>query len=163
MIQTLTWFEIALAGAVLLLSVAESVALSMARWRGLTRNRSRLVTHGLVIVGTVVYAWATLGWSKSLESSTYLTSFYLAPTANWPYVVVLAAIAVVASHELITHLRAVRLGLTRNVSRIVSRMVTLLLLVVMAGICQLRWQLYLEHLNRLSDSPPIVESVPLSR
>ncbi len=163
MIQTLTWFEIALAGAVLLLSVAESVALGIARWHGRTRNVSRLVTHGLVIAGTIAYAWVTLAWSNSLESPTYLTSFHQAPTSNWPFVVVLAAIGLAACHELITHLRAVRQGMTRNVSRIVSRVVALLLLVVMAGICQLRWQLYLEHLNRLSDSPPIVESVPLSR
>ncbi len=163
MIQTLTWFEIALAGAVLMLSVAESAALGMARWRGLTRNVSRFVTHGLVIAGTIAYCWVTFVWAKSLESPTYLTSFHLAPTANWPYVVVLAAIALVVCHELITHLRAIRMGLTRNVSRIVSRIVSLVLLVVMTGICQLRWQLYLEHLGRLSDSPPIVESVPLSR
>lgn len=163
MIQTLTWWEIALAGAVLALSCAESAALWLARSQGRTRNVSRLITHGLVVVGAIVYAWLNISWSSSLESSEWLTSFHAAPTTNWPYLVVLVAIGLLVAHELITHLRAVKAGLTRNVSRIVSRMVALILLVVIVGINELKWQLYLEHLNRLSEEPPAIESVPLSR
>ena len=57
------------------------------------------------------------------------------------------------AYELIGHLRAIGAGLTRNVSRVATRVVMLILLVVMVGISELRWVVYLDRLETLSRSP----------
>ncbi len=163
MIEILTWWEIALVGAVVLLAVAEAVAMGVARWQGRTRNLTRLVSHALIACCAIVYGWLMLRFSASLAGVDWI-NFSQAPDDNWPYLVALAAIGVLVSHELISHLRAIREGRTRNVSRLMSRGVMLLLLVLMVGINEVRWQLYLDHLKHLGETqPPAAVFVPQSR
>ncbi len=153
MIEILTWWEVALVSAVVLLAAGEAVALGVARWQGRTRNVSRLVSHALIICSAIVYGWLMVRFSGSLAGVDWI-NFSQAPDANWPYLVTFGAIGVLVSHELIRHLRAIRAGRTRNVSRVMSRVVMLLLLVVMVSINEVRWQLYLDHLKQLSEAPP---------
>ena len=152
MIEKLTLWEIALVGALLVLNGTELAALGIARWKGLTSNVSRLVVHGTILLGAFIYAWLTIDFADSLTSVSYGNLAGL-PDSNWPYLVLLVAIGGMVGHELISHMRAIRAGLTRNVSRIATRVVMLILLVVMVGISELRWIVYLENLETLSHSP----------
>ncbi len=92
-----------------------------------------------------------------------LTNYNQIPTANWPYLVLAVAIAMAVSWELISHLRALKAGLTCNISRIVSRGVMLILLAVMVGISEIRWQLYLEELKEFGSQAPPSATTPIAR
>ncbi len=163
MIQMLTWWEIALAMAIALVAGAETLSMGIARGRGLMRSTPRLLAHAGVVVGVCIYGWLTLEWSNSLEEAVYLTDFSQVPTANWPYLVLAVTISAVIAWELISHLRALKAGLTRNISRIVSRGVMLILLAVMVGISEVRWQLYLEDLKTFGRQAPPPASTPIAR
>ena len=163
MIQSLTWWEIALAMAIALLATVETISMCIARGRGLTRATGRLIAHALVLVSICVYGWLALDWSRSLEQAVHLTNYNEVPTANWPYLVLAVVIAMVISWELISHLRALKAGLTRNISRIVSRGVMLILLAVMIGISEVRWQLYLDELKAFGSAPPPSATTPIAR
>ncbi|MBW2279423.1 MAG: hypothetical protein JRG76_02650 [Deltaproteobacteria bacterium] len=152
MIEKLTLWEVALVGALLVLNGTEVAALAVARWKGRTTNVSRLLVHGSVLVCALVYAWLSIGFGDSLAAVDYGNLANM-PASNWPYIVLLGAIGVMVGHELISHLRAIRSGLTRNVSRVATRVAMLILLVVMVGLSELRWMIYLENLETLSHSP----------
>ena len=57
MIETLTFWEIALVSALVVLNGVEAAAAGMARWKGQTTNVSRIVIHGLIVSCALLYAW----------------------------------------------------------------------------------------------------------
>ncbi len=152
MIETLTFWEIALVSALVVLNGVEAAAAGLARWKGLTTSVSRIVSHGLIVSCALVYAWLAMEFSASLVSVRYGNLADL-PVSNWPYIAGLAGIAATIAYELIAHLRAIGAGLTQNVSRVATRVVMLILLVVMVGISELRWVVYLDRLEALSRWP----------
>ncbi len=155
MIETLTWWEICFSIVIVILSAGEFVALWIARRRGLTRNVSRLVTNALLAAVAVAYAWLSLEFAEELAAVIPGTPFTQVPTANWPYLFLAVAIAAISSWELVSHLRAIKAGLTKNVSRILVRIVMLILLAGMLGISQMRWSLYIEHLGTQAEPPSL--------
>lgn len=146
MIQTYTWWEIALAAALFLLAALEVIQLAIARSKGLTENISRLVTHLVLMLLLVAYAAYTLFWSETLEKSDLAALVRESPTLNWTYLLLGVMVAVIVSYELIALARARGRGLTSNLSRVVSHAAMLILLVVLMGISMLKWDLYLDKL-----------------
>ncbi|MGB3562197.1 MAG: hypothetical protein WBC09_03975, partial [Thermoanaerobaculia bacterium] len=97
MFELLSKWDIALAAATALLALGEFVALWVARRRGLTRNVSRLVTHGFIGLLMIVYAWLALGWLQTYQSMGETRDFTLSPTINWNYVILGWALALLIS------------------------------------------------------------------
>ncbi|MGB6364225.1 MAG: hypothetical protein WBG64_16285 [Thermoanaerobaculia bacterium] len=138
-------WDIALAAATALLALGEFVALWVARRRGLTRNVSRLVTHGFIGLLMIVYAWLALGWLQTYQSMGETRDFTLSPTINWNYVILGWALALLISFEIVAHLRAIKDGMTRNVSRLATRLVMLILMLIMLSITLQKWDLFLDE------------------
>lgn len=141
-----SFWEAGLAAMILLLSILPFASQLAARRRGLTRNVSRLVVHAVLIGLSTIYLALTLLWASALEWSE--VPGRSAPVGNWTYLLLAAMIAVVTSLEVISHLRARRQGLTRNLSRLVIHLALLATLVVMVGINQAKWSLYQTRLQR---------------
>lgn len=145
LVEIYSRWEIALAAVILLLAFSELLALVIARERGLTRNLSRLISHFLLSLLLFVYIAVTWIWRESLTLSGPPWSD--APTANWTYLLLAAVIGILVSREVLSHMRARRHGLTRNLSRLVTHLAMLILLLVMVGINLAKWDAYLERLE----------------
>lgn len=144
MIRTISWWELGLVAAVFLMSASELVQLWIARRRGLTRNVSRLVSHGLIMALLAGYGVYTVVWWSRLDVADVLArGARELPTANWTYLVLALAVGIVVSYEMLTVAHALGRGHTRNVSRILSHLVMLILLLVLASISLTKWELYL--------------------
>ncbi len=144
-VEVYSRWEIALAGVILLLALAELLSLVIARKRGLTHNISRLVSHFALSLLLLVYIALTWIWKESLALTGPSRSE--APTANWTYLLLAAVIGILVSREVLSHLRARRQGLTRNLSRLVTHLAMLILLLVMVGINLAKWDAYLQRLE----------------
>jgi hypothetical protein len=144
MFELLSKWDIALAAATALLALGEFVALWVARRRGLTRNVSRLVTHGLLGLLMIVYAGLAWCWLQTYRTLGETGDFTLSPTINWNYVILGWALALLISVEIVAHLRAIKDGLTRNVSRLATRLVMLILMLIMLSITLQKWDLFLD-------------------
>ncbi|HVS03352.1 MAG TPA: hypothetical protein VMT16_11330 [Thermoanaerobaculia bacterium] len=145
MIRTLTWWELTLAAALLLLAGSEWIGLWLARRRGLTANVSRLVSHGIVLALVLAYAIYAATWTRGLEGGDLALRLRELPTVNWTYVILGLIAAVMVSWDLVALVHARSRGLTTNVSRMVSHLAMLIILVVMVGISVLKWDLYLDR------------------
>ena len=145
MIELLSKWDIALAAATALLALGEFAALWVARRRGLTRNVSRLVTHGLIGLLMIVYASLALGWLQTFQLMSETGDFSLSRTINWNYVILGWALALLISFEIVAHLRAIKDGLTRNVSRLATRLVMLILMLIMLSLTLQKWDLFLDE------------------
>ncbi len=143
MLRTLTIWELWLLAAFALVVGQELVALLMARRRGETRNLSRVVTFASLLVLTVVHGLLTLRLLPSGDSAEALRRL----TGNWGYLVLGVMITVVLAWELASLIQARIAGLTRNTTRLAALMIAAFLLLVLLGISQVKWELYVQQLE----------------
>lgn len=145
MLGSYTIIEILLSLAVLVLASYELSTLLAARREGKTSNKSRVVSHVAIVVLVVVYA--ILAWTYlPLEGEGPIEPFG-APTVPWAYLLLGGLLSLVAAFEAVSMVRARTLGLTENLSRLVSYSVTFLVLLAMLGLAGLKWQNYLARLD----------------
>ena len=147
MFEVLSYWDMGLAAATGLLALGKVRGLVVARRKGLTRNLSRLVTHGLIGLLMVVYIWLGVGWMQTyqtLGTEPDLTGIY---TMIWTYCLLGLAMALLVTLEISTHLRALSSGLTRNVSRLTTCLVMLVVMLVMLSVNTRRWDLFLDELE----------------
>ncbi len=149
MIRTLATWELLLLGAFVLVVAEELAALLMARRRGLTRNVSRVVTFSSLLVLAAIYAVLELRWVRFDEAADGMEALRRLPTANWGYLVLGLMIAVVLSYEVSALVQARKAGLTSTVSRLLALLIAMVLLLVLLGISQAKWNLYLERLDAI--------------
>ncbi len=155
MIRTLAVWALWLLGAFVLVVGQELIGLLVARRRGLTRNVSRVVTFSLLVVLAVVYAALEVSWLRFDDSGDGLEALRRLPTANWGYLVLGVMIAVVLAYEVSALVHARTAGLTSTVSRLVMLLIAVVLLLVLLGISQAKWDLYLQGLEAAySESVP---------
>ena len=147
MFEVLSYWDIGLAVATALLALGEVRALVVARRKGLTRNVSRLVTHGLIALLMLVYARLSLGWLQTYQSlgiQTDLTEVYI---MIWTYSLLGLAIALLVGLEISSHLRALGGGLTRDVTRLTTRIVMLVVMLFMLTVNLAKWDIFLDELE----------------
>lgn len=147
MLRTLTVWELWLLGAFVLVVAEELVALLLAKRKGLTTNRSRVVTFSTLLVLAVVYGVMALPWLRVGEGGSGLAGLGDLPTANWGYLLLGVMIALVLAYEVSALVHARMLGLTRTVSRLAALLIAVLLLIVLIGISEAKWNLYLDRLE----------------
>ena len=147
MIRTLAIWEILLLGAFVLVVGEELVALLIARRRGLTRNVSRVVTFSLLLALALVYAALELVWLRFDEGAAGMEALRRLPTANWSYLILGVMIALVLAYEVSALVQARIAGLTSTVSRLLALLICVVLLLVLLGISQAKWNLYLGRLE----------------
>jgi len=146
-IRTLTTWELWLLGSFVLVVGRELVSLLLARRRGLTQNVSRVVTFSLLLALAVLYGVVELPWLQFDEGAVGMNALRRLPTANWGYLVLGVMIALVLAYEASALVEARRAGLTREVFRLVALFSAGVLLLVLLGISQAKWGLYLEELD----------------
>ena len=147
MIHTLATWELWLLGAFVLVVGEELVALLVARRRGLTRNVSRVVTFSLLLLLAAVYALLEVRWLRFDEGADGLEALRRLPTANWGYLLLGVMIALVLAYEVSALVQARIAGLTSTVSRLAALLIAVVLLLVLLGISQAKWDLYLDGLE----------------
>jgi hypothetical protein len=147
MIRTFTVWEFWILAALVLVIGKELVDLLVARRRGLTRNVSRVVTFSALLVLAGLYGVFELRWLRFDEGVAAMEALRRLPTANWGYLVLGLMIAVVLAYEVSAMVHARGAGLTRNVSRLASLLIAVVLLLVLLGISQAKWGLYLDQLE----------------
>ncbi len=147
MLQKFSWWEIGLAVAVLLIATTELAGVVMARRQGKTENLSRLFSHVLLIVLVAAYVFLTVLWAGPMEGPLTPSLRRAAPTANWTYLLLAWIIGLILTNEVVSHMRARRQGLTRNLSRLVNHWVMLILLLVLIGINLAKWEAYMKRLE----------------
>ncbi len=140
MLRLLILWELQLALVVAMVAAGEVIGLVFARSKGLSKNVSRLVTHGFIAVACLIYSaraywsWSALGDDDSLTSMTAATS--LDVTA----VILGVAMMLVAVWELWQHARAMALRLTTSVPRLITHLVLVILIAILVGITMSLWQ-----------------------
>lgn len=143
MIRTVTIWELWLLVALVLVVGRELVALLMARRKGLTRNVSRVVTFSSLLVLAAVYGTLAVSWFRVDANLGAREELHRLPMFNWGYPLLGVMIAVVLAYELAALVHARGSGMTSNVSRLASLSVSIVLLLVLLGISEVRWELYL--------------------
>jgi hypothetical protein len=145
MLGSYTILEILLALAVFVLVAHELDGILKARREGLSKNMSRVVIRGSMLLLLVVYA--VVAWRYlALEGDGPILEFGT-PTVPWGYLVIGAMLTFLAALEAVSLLRARRKGLTTNVSRLVSHTVSFLVLLVMLGLAVRKWEGYMDRLE----------------
>ena len=147
MIRTLATWELLLLAAFVLVVGEELVTLLLARRRGLTRNVSRVVTFSLLLALSLLYALLDLSWLRFDEGAEGMEALRRLPTANWGYLVLGVMIALVLAYEVSALIQARRAGLTSTVFRLAALLIAVFLLLVLLGISQAKWSLYLDRLD----------------
>ena len=156
MLRLLVLWEVELALAIFLVATGEYIGLVFARRQGLTRNVSRLVTHGFMAALSLIYAAGALWWWRALRQPEALAGVVDSPAVNWTYLPLGTMIGVVACYELWQHARAMALGLTRSVPRLITHLVMVLLIVMLIGLSVSRWQFYVDEYGASSVKPILV-------
>jgi hypothetical protein len=146
-IHTLTTWELLLLVVFVLVVGKELVDLLLARRRGLTRNVSRVVTFSLLLVLAVTYAVLELRWLGFDDDAVGMDELRRLPTANWGYLVLGVMIVMVLAYEVSALVQARIAGLTSTVSRLAALLIAVVLLLVLLGISQVKWDLYLDRLD----------------
>ena len=149
MISTLATWELWLLGAFVLVVGEELVALLLARRKGLTRNVSRVATFSLLLLLAGSYAILEIRWLRFEESAIGMEALRRLPTANWGYLLLGVMIALVLAYEVSALVQARMAGLTSTVSRLAALLIAVVLLLVLLGISQVKWNLYLERLDAI--------------
>ena len=146
-IRNLITWELLILGAFVLIVGAELVKLLIARRRGLTKNVSRVVTFSSLLVLAGAYALLELRWLSYDEAAGSLEALRQLPTANWGYLVLGVMIALVLAYEVASLVHARLSGLTTAAFRLAALLVAVVLLLVLLGISQVKWDLYLGGLE----------------
>ena len=143
---SLTSLEILLGIGVALLATLELRGVLAARREGRSSNVSRIVTHGAMLLLLVLYGFFALSFYP-LETSKAGIVSYGTPVVNWTYVVLGVLVTLIAGWESLALMRARHLGLTKNLSRLVSHTVMLVMLLAMMGLSTQKWDHYLDRLE----------------
>ena len=146
-IRTFTTWELWLLGAFALVVGRELISLLLARRKGLTQNVSRVVTFSVLLVLAAIYVVIELRWLRFDEDAAGMDALRRLPTANWGYLVLGVMIALVLAYEASALVQARSAGLTREVYRLVALFSAGVLLLVLLGISQAKWGLYLGQLE----------------
>ncbi len=155
MLRSYTILEILLALAVFVLVSHELSGILKARREGLSKNVSRAVIRGSMLVLLLFYAVAAYMYLP-LEGKGPILEFGT-PTVPWGYLVIGAMLCFLAALEAVSLMRARQKGLTTNVSRLVSHTVSFLVLLAMLGLAVRKWDGYMDRLE-MTYSPGIPRS-----
>ena len=88
-----------------------------------------------------------VSWLRFDEGDGGLEALLRLPTANWGYLVLGVMIALVLAYEVSALVQARIAGLTSTVSRLAALLIAVVLLLVLLGISQAKWDLYLDGLE----------------
>lgn len=147
MFETLTYVDIGLAVVMVLFALGKAKGHIVARRKGLTRNLSRLMAHLLVGLLMLVYIRLSVGWLQTyhtLGRDPDVTGMF---TMIWVYCLLGLAIAVLSTLEISTHFRALRSGQTKNVSRLITCLLMLVVMLIMVGVNSMRWKAFIAELE----------------
>ena len=147
MFEILTYVDIGLAIVMVLFALGKTRGHIVARRKGLTRNLSRLVAHVLIGLLMLAYIRLSIGWLQTyntLGTDPDVTGMF---TMLWVYCLLGLAIAILATLEISTHLRALNSGQTRNVSRLINCLVMLVVMLIMVGVNWTRWNVFIAELE----------------
>lgn len=150
--DTMVW---AFFGVSLLLAVYEFAGVLRARLQNLTRSTGRVVMRGTVVATLVVLLWQHLGW-RAYIAGLSASDLGHPRLFNVPYVlcnVSIGLIGILVARELVSLARAMRQGLTKNVSRFVTSVLILLCLLPILKETMGMWDQYTEALSRVASAP----------
>lgn len=146
MLASYTALELLLALAVALLVGLELHGILDARKQGLSTNVSRVVIRILMLIMLAVYAGFSLFYMP-LELGTGGIEETGTPTVPWNFLILAVMLTLLGSIEAITMMRAMRIGLTDNGTRLVHYVVALLVIIAMLGLSVRKWEYYLQRLE----------------
>ncbi len=138
-----------------MLTLNELVGVLRARLRGQSRNLSRLASHSLMLLLLGPWVGYTFYWVKVMEAPGVTSDTFGSSALNLPYMLLGVGLILIAAFEILSLYRARREGHTRNVSRLVSHTLVVLLVLTMLGLSLLKWSDYVlaEEHARLPRAP----------
>ena len=146
MFTSFTSLEVLLGIGVFLLAAHELRGVLGARRDGRSTNVSRVITHGVMMLLLGVYFAFALSYYPLEASDAAIVSFDT-PVVNWSYVVLGLLLMVIAGWEGVSLVRARSQRLTRNLSRLVSHSMMVVMLLAMMGLSSQRWGHSLDRLH----------------
>jgi glucan phosphoethanolaminetransferase (alkaline phosphatase superfamily) len=157
MFEVLTYVDIGLAAVMVLLALGKARGHIVARRKGLTRNVSRLMAHGLIGVLMLAYIRLSVGWLQTyhtLGTEPNVTGMF---TMLWVYCLLGLAIVLLVTLEISTHVRALSSGHTRNISRLITCLLMFVVMLIMLGVNMKRWNAFIDELEA-----PYHDMIPIS-
>ena len=139
--------EAVLALIVGLLTANEVRGILAARIAGRSRNLSRLLSHIVMLLLLGPWVGYSFYWVKVMEAPGVTIETFGSSALNLQYLLLGVGLILIATWEILSLSRARRAGFTTNVSRLVSHVVILALVVLMVGLSLIKW-------NQLADREP---------
>ena len=90
---------------------------------------------------------AVFALASMLTSGRAWSARIRASADQWSLVLLGLAIAVLSTLEISTHVRALRKGQTKNVSRLITCLLMLVVMLIMVGVNSMRWKAFIAELE----------------
>jgi hypothetical protein len=134
---------------IFIIAFYELLGVVLARIKGLTKNVSRIVSHSIICLISLVLLFNSLHWI------TYITQLqtqkiHNVTVTNWPFLLVSVTMGLLMVYEFIGIYTARKAKLTKNISRIITHFVLLLLFCVLFYFSVVKWNTYIEILAQPS-------------
>ena len=139
--------ECAVIFLIFIVSFYELIGIVSARMKKLTKNISRGVTHSLICAICIILFINSINWINyiTLLMTKKISSVML---VNWPFLLISITMGVITAYEFIGIYNARRFKLTKNISRLVSRGVMLLLFCGLFYLSIVKWNAYIKILEQ---------------
>ena len=134
--------EATLALIVGLLAANEVRGILAARIAGRSRNLSRLLSHILMLLLLGPWVGYSFYWVEVMEAPGVTIETFGSSALNLQYLLLGVGLILIATWEILSLTHARRAGVTTNVSRLVSHIVIVALVVLMVGLSLIKWNDY---------------------
>jgi len=130
-----------------ILSFYEFLAILLARIKKLTKNISRIITHFIICVILIIISINSVIWLKYIEKFNIM-KIQKPIFVNWSFLVILILIGFLFIYEFIGIYNARRYKLTKNISRLITHFVMLILFFILIYCSVIKWNIYIEMLKQ---------------
>ncbi|OGS20490.1 MAG: hypothetical protein A3J83_03435 [Elusimicrobia bacterium RIFOXYA2_FULL_40_6] len=153
-----TVFEFIILSVIALIAAYEFAGLMIARHKKLTKNVSRLITHAVIFVFAALFAVYSLKWLQYFQT---LNEQKLKDVVlfNWQFLAISIAMGSSMVWEFVGIYEARSSGKTKNITRLVSHGILVILFGLLFYTSMLKWQIYVSALQEPCLQKPAVSAV----
>lgn len=141
--------EVVVLCVILCIAFYEFIGILLARIKGLTKNISRIITHltlSLITLYLLIYLYKWYLYFQKID----IYKWEKVEFVNWQLLIVIIVIGFLIVYEFVGIYYARKFKLTKNISRLVTHLIMLILFIVLLYLNIFKWNIYIERLKEPS-------------
>ena len=153
MVNSIFFIEALALACIFILSFYEFLGVYTARLKKLTKNVSRMVTHAAICLITLilgVHSFSWVSYIRQLDTQKWIDATFI----NWPFLLTSVTMGFLLVYEFLGIHYARLHKLTKNVSRLITHFIMLLLFCLLVVTSVMKWNIYVEKLKE----PLVIQS-----